>query len=200
MSWCWFWLCHSCPVTRWHLEFLQNRVGISRFWRWMSERSDWFRENLPCCSRLEKQKIQPVVSNLRESLETVSTHESWLYWRKHLIWKFLLVSDRGLRRRQKVMGRTRHFPSDTDWRWSNVIWNDMISSSEVGPPKQKNRLHVLPYSLNSGIMTLPCSLVSTRSIRNTSEMSLAFRRRTIDLVCALPHQLAVTRLHPNWGN
>lgn len=82
--------------------------------------------------------------------------------------------------------------------WRKLKWYDF--GRWARRTQVEKGLRVLLSSLNPKIMTIPCSLVSTRSIISTSEMSLAFRRRTIDLVCALPHQWAVTGLHPNWGN
>lgn len=96
-----------------------------------------------------------------------------------------------------------HFPNDKGWRWNDESWNDMISLAEFGASRQKTgslcsaAVSVLPEPWNND----PSLLISVYSVNhNTSEMSLAFRRRTIDLVCALPHQRAVTGLHPNWGN
>ncbi len=96
-----------------------------------------------------------------------------------------------------------HFPNDKGWRWNDESWNDMISLGELGAPRWKTgslcsaAVSVLPEPWNND----PSLFISVYSVNhNTSEMSLAFRRRTIDLVCALPHQQAVTGLHPNWGN
>lgn len=96
-----------------------------------------------------------------------------------------------------------HFPNDMGWRWNDESWNDMILLAELGASRQKTgslcsaAVSVLPEPWNND----PSLFISVYSVNhNTSEMSLAFRRRTIDLVCALPHQRAVTGLHPNWGN
>lgn len=96
-----------------------------------------------------------------------------------------------------------HFPNDKGWRWNDESWNDMISLAELGAPRWKTgslcsaAVSVLPEPWNND----PSLFISVYAVNhNTSEMSLAFRRRTIDLVCALPHQRAVTGLHPNWGN
>lgn len=98
---------------------------------------------------------------------------------------------------------TGHFPNDKGWRWNDESWNDMISLTERGATRQKTCsfcsavVSVLSEPWNND-RSLFISVYSVN--HNTSEMSLAFRRRTIDLVCALLHQRAVTGLHPNWGN
>lgn len=96
-----------------------------------------------------------------------------------------------------------HFPNDKDWRWDDESWNDMILVGELEATRRKTgflclaAVSVLPEPWNND----PSLFINVYLVNhNTSEMSLAFRRRTIDLVCALPHQRAVTGLHPNWGN
>lgn len=96
-----------------------------------------------------------------------------------------------------------HFPNDKDWRWDDESWNDMILVGDLEATRRKTgflclaAVSVLPEPWNND----PSLFINVYLVNhNTSEMSLAFRRRTIDLVCALPHQRAVTGLHPNWGN
>lgn len=82
--------------------------------------------------------------------------------------------------------------------WRKLKWYDF--GRRAGSNEAENGLlvlSVLPEPWNND----PSLFINVYLVNhNTSEMSLAFRRRTIDLVCALPHQRAVTGLHPNWGN
>lgn len=96
-----------------------------------------------------------------------------------------------------------NFPNDNGWRWNDESWNDMISLTKLSAPRRKtgSLCSVVVAVLSEPWNNDPSLFISVYSVNhNTSEMSLASRRRTIDLVCALPHQQAVTGLHPNWGN